>query len=231
MSDTKAAGIASAILYTTVGNAKLGSNCKASTSFALPDVTNKASQVAVSLPKALKMPAQQRLRSHDNTDRFVSHASRVSARVEELIAGELPDVINASSQASIDAETRHILGRLGMTGAMSCLHATFGSVTSVTLDHQPCLRIQLHTACSMRRIRSPVTNRLLLPQQMACVYQQTPARRRDRELRLPSPRAVKRSKEDAVVKPKQKVDAFETDTAGAMCIVSMQTTCLTDPAS
>ena len=69
MSDTEAAGIASAILYATVGNAKLGTNWKASTNFVLPDLKKKASQVAVSSPKALKMPAHQRLRSHD-TDRF-----------------------------------------------------------------------------------------------------------------------------------------------------------------
>ena len=139
-------------------------------------------------------------------------------------------MINASSQASLDAQTSHILGRLGMTGAMRCLHASIGSVTSVTLDHQPCPRIELRTACSMRRIRISMMNRFL-PQQIACAYQQTPDRRRGREPRLRSPRAVKRSKEDAVIKPKQKVDASEIDAAGAMCIVSMQLTCLTDPAS
>lgn len=83
----------------------------------------------------------------------------------------------------------------------------------------------------MRRIRISVMNRCLSRQRLASAYQQTPDRRRGREPRLQLPRAVKRSKEDAVIKPKQKVDTSETDAAGAMCIVSMQPTCLTDPAS
>ena len=112
-----------------------------------------------------------------------------------------------------------------MTSAMGCLHASMGLVTGVSLDHQPSRKTQLRNAHCMQRIETPVANRFQSAQRTPCRLQVVHARGSGRGPRLPLPRAVKRSKEDTTVKPKQKADNPEDKLAGPMCVFIVQLTC------